>query len=139
MGRLLCLDYGRKRVGVAVTDPLKIIAGGLETVPTHMIREYLKTYIAGGEVECLVLGYPKTVRNEPSQAVQYIDPFIKWFRKEFPAMPLELYDERFTSVMAERALIEAGVPKMARRNKSLVDKVSAALILQSYLDAVKNK
>ncbi len=139
MGRLLCLDYGRKRVGVAVTDPLKIIAGGLETVPTHRIREYLKAYIAGGEVECLVVGYPKTVRNEPSQAVQYIDPFVKWFRKEFPAMPLEFYDERFTSVMAERTLIEAGVPKMARRDKSLVDKVSAALILQSYLDAVKNK
>ena len=139
MGRLLCLDYGRKRVGVAVTDPLKIIAGGLETVPTHRIREYLKAYIAGGEVECLVIGYPKTVRNEPSQAVQYIDPFVKWFRKEFPAMPLEFYDERFTSVMAERTLIEAGVPKMARRDKSLVDKVSAALILQSYLDAVKNK
>ena len=139
MGRLLCLDYGRKRVGVAVTDPLKIIAGGLETVPTHRIREYLKAYIAGGEVECLVVGYPKTVRNKPSQAVQYIDPFVKWFRKEFPAMPLEFYDERFTSVMAERTLIEAGVPKMARRDKSLVDKVSAALILQSYLDAVKNK
>ena len=139
MGRLLCLDYGRKRVGVAVTDPLKIIASGLETIPTHQIRDYLKTYLSGGEVDGIVVGYPKTVRNEPSEAVQYIDPFLKWFKNEFPAVPLDLYDERFTSKMAERTLIEAGVPKMKRRDKSLVDKISAALILQSYLDAAKNR
>ena len=139
MGRFLCLDYGRKRVGVAVTDPLKIIAGGLETVPTHQIRDYLKAYLAGGDVDRLVVGYPKTVRNQPSEAVQYIDPFLKWFRKEFPATPVDLYDERFTSKMAERSLIEAGVPKMARRDKSLVDKVSAALILQSYMDAASKR
>ncbi len=138
MGRLLCLDYGRKRVGVAVTDPLRIIAGGLETIPTHQIRDYLKSYLSGGEVDRVVVGYPKTVRNEPSEAVRYIDPFLKWFKKEFPAVPLDLYDERFTSRMAERSLIQAGVPKMARRDKSLVDKISAALILQSYLEAINN-
>ncbi len=138
MGRLLCLDYGRKRVGIAVTDPLKIIAGGLETVPTHQIRDYLKTYLAAEEVEGLVVGYPKTLRNEPSEAVRYINPFVKWFRDAFPAIPVELYDERFTSRMAERSLIEAGVPRMSRRDKSLTDKVSASLILQSYLDANKN-
>ena len=138
MGRLLCLDYGRKRVGVAVTDPLKIIASGLETIPTHQIRDYLRSYIAGESVECLVVGYPKTVRNEPSEAVQYIDPFVKWFRGEFPSIPVDLHDERFTSKMAERSLIEAGVPKMARRDKSLIDKVSASLILQSYLETNKH-
>ena len=139
MGRLVCLDYGRKRVGVAVTDPLKIIAGALITVPTHEIKDYLRSYLAGEEVDCLVVGYPKTIRNEPSEAVRYVDPFIKWFRKEFPAIPVDLYDERFTSRMAERSLIEAGVPKMARRDKSLVDKISASLILQSYLDASRNR
>ena len=138
MGRLLCLDYGRKRVGVAVTDPLKIIACGLETIPTHQIRAYLKSYLKGEEVEGLIVGYPKTVRNEPSEAVQYIDPFVKWFKNEFPEVGVVHYDERFTSIMAERAIIEAGVKKMARRDKSLVDKVSASLILQSYLDSVKN-
>jgi putative Holliday junction resolvase len=139
MGRLLCLDYGKKRVGVAVTDTLKIIASGLETIPTHEIREYLKSYIAGEELDGLIVGYPKTLRNEPSEAVRYIDPFLKWFKKEFPAIPVALYDERFTSRMAERSLIESGVPKMARRDKSLVDKISASLILQSYMDAVKNR
>lgn len=139
MGRLLCLDYGRKRVGLAITDPLGMIASGLETVPENRIREYLKSYLAGGEVECLVVGYPRTLKGEPSEAVRYIDPFLRWFRKEFPAIPVDLYDERFTSKMAERTLIEAGVPKGRRRDKSLVDKVSAALILQSYLDSVRNR
>ena len=139
MGRLLCLDYGRKRVGVAHTDPLKIIASGLETISTHKIREFLKAYLAAERVDCLVVGYPKTVRNEPSEAVRYIDPFVKWFRNEYPAIPVDLYDERFTSKMAERSLLEAGVPKMARRDKSLVDRISASLILQSYMDAVKNR
>jgi putative Holliday junction resolvase len=138
MGRLLCLDYGRKRVGIAVTDPLKIIAGGLDTVPTHQIRDFLKTYLVDEEVEVLVVGYPKTLRNEPSEAARYIDPFLKWFRERYPAIPLELFDERFTSRMAERSIIEAGVPKMARRDKGLRDKVSASLILQSYLEAKKN-
>ncbi len=139
MGRLICLDYGRKRVGVAVTDPLRIIASGLETVPTHQIREYLKSYIAREVVDGMVVGYPKTLRGEPSEAVQYINPFVKWFRNEFPQVGLMLYDERFTSRIAERSLIQAGVPKMARRDKSLVDKISASLILQSYMDSEKNK
>ena len=138
MGRLICLDYGRKRVGIAVTDPLRIIASGLETVPTHKIREYLKSYFANEKIDGLVIGDPKTVRGEPSEAVQYIKPFVKWFKEEFPAIPVVLYDERFTSKMAERALIEAGIPKMARRDKSLLDKISASLILQSYMDSVKN-
>jgi len=139
LGRLICLDYGRKRIGVAVTDPLQIIASGKETVPAHDIRQYLQDYLAGEEVEGMVVGYPKNLKNEPSEAVQYIDPFLKWFRNTYPDIPLFLFDERFTSKMAKEAMITAGVPKMARRDKSLVDKMSAALILQSFLDSEKNK
>jgi len=139
LGRLLCLDYGKKRVGIAMTDPLQMIARGVETVATHDIREHLGKMIAGLEPDALVVGYPKTMRNEPSEAVRYIDPFLKWFRKEFPDIPVVRYDERFTSKMAKRSLIEAGVPKMARRDKSLVDQISAALILQTFLDSEKNR
>jgi len=139
LGRLLCLDYGKKRVGIAMTDPLRIIARGVETVPAHDIREHLVKLLGALELDALVVGYPKTMRNEPSEAVRYIDPFLKWFRKQFPDIPVIRYDERFTSKMAERSLIEAGIPKMARRDKSLVDQVSAALILQSFIDAEKNR
>ena len=139
MGRLLCLDYGKKRVGIAVTDPLKIIASGIETVKEHGIRQYLREYIEKEEVEGLVVGYPKTLRNEPSEAVRYIEPFLKWFRKAFPAIPVMLYDERFTSKMAEDSMIRGGVPRGARRDRSQVDRISAALILQSYLDSEKSK
>ena len=131
----MCLDYGRKRVGIAVSDPLRIIAGGLETVSASRIRDYLRSYLSGEEVDRLVVGYPKTVRNEPSEATRYINPFLKWFRGEFPEIPVDLYDERFTSRMAERSLLEAGVPRSARKDKSLVDKISASLILQSYMEA----
>jgi putative Holliday junction resolvase len=136
---LLCLDYGRKRVGIAMTDPLQMIARGIETVPAHNIREHLRKLLRGLELDAVVVGYPVTMRNEPSEAVRYIDPFLKWFGKAFPDIPVVRYDERFTSIMAERSLIEAGVPKMARRDKSLVDQISAALILQSFLDSEKNR
>jgi putative Holliday junction resolvase len=137
MGRLLGLDYGRKRVGVAVTDPERIIASGRETVSAHEIRSYLKKYLSVEKVDEVVVGYPRTLQNKPSEAVTYIHPFLDWFRKEFPGIPLVLYDERFTSKMAEDAIIRSGVPKTLRRDKSLVDKISAALILQSYLDSRK--
>ena len=136
---MLCLDYGRKRVGVAVTDPLKIIATALETIPTHEIRDFVRSYIGKEEVEALVIGDPRTLSNDPSEANRYIEPFKKWFTREFPETPLVSYDERFTSKMAEKAIIEAGIGKMARRDKSLVDKVSASLILQDYLESLKNK
>lgn len=122
-----------------MTDPLQMIARGVETVPAHGIREHMVKLLGGLKPDALVVGYPKTLKNEPSEAVRYIDPFLVWFRKEFPDIPVIRYDERFTSKMAERSLIEAGVPKMARREKSLVDQVSAALILQSFLDAEKNR
>jgi putative Holliday junction resolvase len=139
LGRLLCLDFGKKRVGIAVTDPLQMIARGVETVSTHDIRANMGKILEGLELDALVVGYPKTLNNEPSEAVQYIDPFLKWFRNEFPDIPVVRYDERFTSKMAERSLIEAGVPKMVRRDKALVDQISAALILQSFLDSEKNR
>jgi putative Holliday junction resolvase len=116
-----------------------MIARGVETVATRDIREHLVRLVGGLELDAVVVGYPKTMKNEPSEAVRYIDPFLKWFRGKFPGLPLVLYDERFTSKMAERSLIDAGLPKMARRDKSLVDQVSAALILQSFLDAEKNR
>jgi putative Holliday junction resolvase len=122
-----------------MTDPLRLIARGVETVPSHEIREHLVRLIGGLAPDGVVVGYPKTMRNQPSEAVRYIDPFLKWFRKEFPEIPLITFDERFTSKMAERSLIDAGLGKKARRDKSLVDQVSAALILQSFLDAEKNR
>jgi putative Holliday junction resolvase len=122
-----------------MTDPLQMIARGVETVPAHDIREHLKRLLGGLKPDALVVGYPKTMRNEPSEAVRYIDPFLKWFRKEFPGIPLVRFDERFTSKMAERSLIESGLSRKARRDKSLVDQISAALILQSYLDSEKNR
>ena len=136
---MICLDYGRKRVGVAVTDPLQIIASALETVAAHDIRQFLRNYIKNEEMDGIVVGYPKDMQNEPSEAVKYIDPFVKWCKAEFPDIPVVLYDERFTSKMAARSMIESGVPKMARRDKSLVDKISASLILQSFLDSEINR
>lgn len=122
-----------------MTDPLQIIARGVETVATHDIRDHLGKILGGLEFDAVVVGYPKTMRNEPSEAVRYIDPFLNWFRKVFPDIPLVKYDERFTSKMAKHSMIESGVPKMARRDKSLVDQISAALILQSFLDSEKNR
>ena len=139
MGRLICLDYGRKRIGVAVTDPLQIIASGRVTVPAHDIRKYLQDYLTSENVDGMVVGYPRNLKNELSDAVQYIDPFLKWFRNTYPEIPVVLFDERFTSKMAEESMIRSGVPKMARRDKSQVDKISAALILQSFLDSEKNR
>lgn len=139
MGRILGLDYGRKRVGIAVTDTGQLIASGKETVRTHDIRSYLKEALNSGEVERVVVGYPMDMANQPSEAVHYINPFLRWFRVQFPGIPLVLFDERFTSRLAKDALIRAGIRKKARQDKFLVDKISAALILQSYLDSENNK
>ncbi len=139
MGRILAIDYGKKRVGVAVTDPLKLIANGVSTVPTSEIKTFLEDYIQQENVEKLVIGFPKQMNNQPSENVKYIQPFLAWIRNHFPDIDLELYDERFTSKIAERTLIDGGVRKMARRNKNLIDKISAVLILESYLDYQKNK
>jgi len=136
-GRILAIDYGKKRVGLAVTDPLKIIANRLATVPAHEIWDFLKDYFQKEQVECVIVGYPRQMNNEPSEAVLYIDPFLNRFRKLYPGMPLELADERFTSKMAFRTMIDAGLKKKARQNKETIDAVSATIMLQSYLEQLK--
>jgi len=139
MGRILALDYGRKRVGIAVTDPLQIIANGLETIPTHTLIDYLSAYFLRENVDAVVIGYPKKMNNSPSEAVIYIDSFIKLFNKKFPEKEIHLVDERFTSKMAFQAMIDGGAKKLQRQDKALVDKISATIILQSYLEFKSNK
>ena len=137
MDRILGIYYGRKRVGVAVSDPLRIFASALETVPSAKIIEYLKKYVGEQPVERFVVGYPMNLNGVPSEAAADVDAFLKQLKKHFPGIPVTLEDERFTSVLAHRAMIDGGVKKMDRRDKSAVDKVSAALILQTFLDRDK--
>ena len=138
MGRILAIDYGRKRTGLAVTDPLKMIANALKTIKTEDIWLFLDEYMAKQEVECIVAGYPKQMNNEPSEAVQYINPFLKKLEKKYPGIKIELMDERFTSKMAQQTMIDGGVKKMKRRDKALLDSISATIILQSYMEKNDN-
>ena len=138
MGRILAIDYGRKKSGLAVTDPLQIIANGLDTVPSHTLVEYLEKYFAQEDVELIVLGYPKQVSGEDSESMKYIKPFFNRLKNKFPDMPVEWVDERFTSKIAFQAMIDGGLKKKARQNKNLVDKISATIILQSYLEQKGN-
>lgn len=133
----MAIDYGRKRVGIAVTDPLQLIANRLTTVPTHEIWTFLKDYFSKEAVEKVIIGYPMQMNNQPSEAVQYINPFLKKFQKDYPQMPIEQVDERFTSKMAFQTMIDAGVKKKDRQNKGTIDAVSATIILQSYLVTVR--
>lgn len=135
MGRILAIDYGTKRTGIAVSDPLRIIAGALDTVPTHTLVDFLKKYIAENDVDIIVVGKPTQMNGQPSQSMAQIEPFVRRLAKEFPTIKIEWQDERFTSVLAQRAIIDSGVKKMQRRDKSLVDKVSATIILQSYMES----
>jgi putative Holliday junction resolvase len=135
MGRLLALDYGNKRTGIAVTDPLRIIATSLETVPTFELLNFLKKYLAKETVDEFVIGMPKTLKNEDSEMAPIIRKFILELSKAFPDKPIHQVDERFTSSIAQRAMIEGGMKKKDRRIKGNVDKISATLILQSYLDS----
>ena len=137
MDRIIGIDYGRKRVGVAASDPLRIFASALDTVPSAKIIDYLKKYAENETVERFVVGYPMNLDNTPSEAAADVDAFLKQLKKHFPSIPVTLEDERFTSVLAHRAMIDGGVRKMARRDKAAVDKVSAALILQTFLDREK--
>jgi putative Holliday junction resolvase len=133
LGRVLAIDYGKKRCGLAVTDPLRIIASPLATVATHELEAFLKDYIPRENVSDVVIGYPVTVNNLPSESVKYIDPFMARFSKLFPEIPLHLEDERFTSQIAMRTMIDGGVKKSGRRDKALADRISASIILQSWL------
>lgn len=139
MGRILALDIGRKRTGIAMTDPLQIIASPLETIPTHKVIDYLTELFRKEAIDILVVGYPRQMNNTLSEAVNYIKPVINSIKKRFPEMPVELADERFTSKMAMQAMIDGGMKKKDRQEKSNVDKISAAIILQSYMEGLKYK
>jgi putative holliday junction resolvase len=134
MGRLVGIDYGRKRTGLAVTDPLRIIANSLTTIPSEQVLDFLKTYLSKEPVDGFVVGYPRQMNNLPSEAVAFIDPFIRKLKAVFPDKPVYLADERFTSKLAMQAMIMGGVKKKDRQNKALVDTVSATIILQSFME-----
>ena len=137
MDRIIGIDYGRKRVGIAVSDPLGIFASALDTVQSAKIIEYLKKYAENENVVLFVVGYPINMDGRPSEAAKDIDIFLKQLAKAFPNIPVQLEDERFTSVLAHRAMIDGGMKKQDRMKKESVDKISAAIILQSYLDRKK--
>ena len=134
---MIGIDYGLKRIGVAVSDPLGIFASPLETVPSAKIIDYLKKYNCKEEIGLFVVGYPVNMDNTPSGAARYVDIFLKQLKKNFPDIPVALEDERFTSVLAHRTMIDGGMKKMARREKENVDKISASIILQTYMDRIK--
>lgn len=133
MARILSIDYGKKRTGLAVTDPLQIIAGGLATVATCDLMTYLQSYVARESVERIVVGEPKQLNGEPSENLLRVKQFVAKLRKTLPDIPVEFYDERFTSVLAHKTMIDSGISKKARQNKALVDEISATIILQDYL------
>ena len=136
--RILSIDYGKKRTGLAVTDPLQVIAGGLGTVETSVLYEYIEAYIQREQVERIVIGKPMQPNGQPSENMVRVENFYNRWRKAHPEIPIEYYDERFTSVLAHRAMIDGGVKKKTRReNKGLVDEISATIILQDYLQSRK--
>ena len=142
MGRILAIDYGRKRTGLAVSDPLKLIGGALATVPTSTLADYILDYISKEEVETIVIGEPRQLNGEFSESMRYIQPFVNRLRKLLPdTISIVMHDERFTSTIAQRSMIDGGMKKSDRRDKSRVDSVAATLILTSYLDslAFRNK
>lgn len=138
MGRILSIDYGKKRTGLAVTDPLQIIAGGLSTIETKDLFDFLSAYVVREGVERIVIGKPTQPNGQPSENLVRVENFVNRWRKACPEVPIEYYDERFTSVLAHRAILEGGVKKKTRRdNKGLVDEVSATIILQDYMNSIK--
>jgi putative holliday junction resolvase len=139
MGRIMAIDYGQKRAGIAVTDESRIVANGLATVHVQDIVTFLKDYLCSENVDCIVVGEPRDMLNQPSQSARFIEPFVKNLRKQFPGVVVERMDERFTSRMAFQTMIDAGLGKKDRQNKSLVDTISATLILQSYMEQQRIK
>lgn len=135
MGRILAIDYGKKRTGMAVTDPLRIIATALETVDTAVLMDFLKKYLARESVDEFVVGMPKTMKNEDSEIAPLVRVFIEALKKEFPEKPVHLVDERFTSRIAQRAMIAGGMKKKDRQVKANVDKISATIILQDFMNS----
>lgn len=139
MGRILSIDYGTKRTGIAVSDPLRIIAGGLTTVETKQLERWLAQYMATEEVSTLVLGKPMQPNGQPSDTWRFVEPLFRRLKAAYPDKEVVLYDERFTSVLAHRTILDSGIGKMARRDKALVDKVSATIILQDYMASLEHK
>jgi putative Holliday junction resolvase len=139
MGRILGIDYGRKRTGIAVTDPLQIVAGNLATVPTNTLMSFIKEYIAREQVDRIIIGQPTQLNGNPSESMKYITPFVNRLHKELPDMPVVMYDERFTSTIAHRAMIDGGMKKSDRRDKSRVDAIAATIILNDYLQSKFNQ
>ncbi|AGB29010.1 RNAse H-fold protein YqgF [Prevotella dentalis DSM 3688] len=138
LARILSIDYGKKRTGLAVTDPLQLIANGLTTVETKDLFDFLSQYVVREEVEQIVIGKPMQTSGQPSENLARVENFVGRWRNAHPAIPIDYYDERFTSVLAHRAMIEGGVKKKARReNKGLVDEISATIILQDYMNSRK--
>ena len=138
MSRILAIDYGRKRTGLAVSDPLQLIANRLTTISSQNIWEFLDDYFEKEQVETAVVGYPRQMNNEASEAVRYINPFLKKFQQKYPEIKIELQDERFTSKLAFQSMIDGGVKKQKRQDKSMIDAVSATIILQGYLEQKRN-
>lgn len=134
MGRIMAIDYGRKRTGLAVTDPDRIIATGLDTVSSHLVFDFLRQYLNRESVDLFVVGEPRQMDNSPSESQVYTEPFVKKLKKTFPTVPVYRIDERFTSKMASQALIDAGAKRSDRQRKDLVDKISAVLILQLFME-----
>ena len=137
MARIMAIDYGRKRTGVAVTDSLQMIANGLATVPSGELVKFIQNYMAKEPVELIVVGQPKQMNNEPSENMRYVQAFVTHLKRTLPQIPVEYYDERFTSVMAHQAMLEGGLRKKKRQEKALVDEISAVIILQAYLESKK--
>ena len=137
MARILSIDYGKKRTGLAVSDPLQLIAGGLATVATSDLWDYLQRYVASEQVERIVIGEPRQPNGQPSENLARVQQFVNRWRKAMPQIPIEYYDERYTSVLAHQAMLDAGLRKKARQDKALVDEISATIILEDYLRSRK--
>ena len=137
MGRILAIDYGRKRTGLAVTDALRITANPLLTIETKNLLDWLASYFASEQVDEVVIGHPTQMNGEESESMNYIRPFIGVFKKQFPDKPITMFDERFTSVLAHRAMIDGGMKKKDRQNKAVVDKIAACIILEGYIDSLR--
>ena len=137
MGRIIAIDYGTKRTGLAVTAPLRIIANVLDTVETKQLEKYLADYFSKNDVDIIVVGKPSQMNGQPSETMRYIEPLVGRLRHAYPQKQVVLYDERFTSVMAHRTMLESGIGKMARRDMALVDRISATIILQSDMDSAE--
>jgi len=139
LSRILAIDYGQKRTGLAVSDPMQIIASRLETIPTAEIWKFLEDYFRRETVERVLVGYPVQMNNQPSEALRFINPFVRAFTRKYPGVSVELVDERFTSKLAHQAMLDGGLKKSDRRNKALVDGISATIILQSWLEQKRNE